>query len=692
MGNGRIIVQKGKPYPLGSTVDNDGVNFALFSANATKVELCLFDENGVDETARFEIIENNKNIWHVCLKNVKAGQKYGYRVHGPYDPKNGHRFNHNKLLIDPYAKKLSGKLIWDKAIFGYVIGHKDKDLSFSKLDSANYVPKSVVVAGDFDWGDDKRPDYSNEEAIIYETHVKGYTKLHPKVSDANKGKFLGLAQKEVVKHIKDIGITSVELLPIHAFYGNRDKKGLISDNYWGYESFNYFSPEPDYLVNGEIDELKSMIKTYHENDLEVILDVVYNHTGEGNQFGPTLSFRGIDNASYYALSPEDPRYYYDSTGCGASFNMNNPHALALVMDSLRYWVTEMKIDGFRFDLASTLCRQDNFEFKQNCNFLTSISQDPVLQSVKLFAEPWDVNAGGYQVGAFPNGWYEWNDKFRDTIRRFWKGDGSQIGDVAARICGSGDTFDHSGRKIWTSTNFITAHDGFCIGDLVSYNHKYNMANGEDNRDGTDSNWSFNSGAEGLTKDRNILSQRAKRTKAMFASLFFSFGTPMMVAGDEFARTQMGNNNPYCQDNILTWINWLGMDSKNKAILKFVKSAISIRRNHEIFKTNNFFGKVNANGEANSVKWYNQIGEEMSIADWHDHNRKEILYLVNSNGKKVMFFLNANDNSLNWKLPDLGNKAKLLIDSSAQYKDNEEFKLDGRNVEIPSWCFIAFDVE
>jgi glycogen operon protein len=693
MSIGKIKTQKGKSYPLGSIVDEKGVNFALFSANATKVELCLFDDTGVNEISRFEILESNKDIWHIYLEGVKAGQKYGYRVYGPYEPEKGHRFNHNKLLIDPYAKKLSGKLIWDKAIFGYDINHKDKDLSFSKLDSANFVPKSVVVANDFDWGDSKKPYYSNEDTIIYETHVKGYTKLHPKVIDYKKGKFSGLAQKEVINHIKELGVTSVELLPIHAFYGNRDKKGLISDNYWGYESFSYFAPEQDYLVNEEIDELKSMIKTYHDNDLEVILDVVYNHTGEGNHLGPTISFRGIDNASYYVLSSENPRLYYDSTGCGASFNMNNPYVLGLVMDSLRYWTTEMKVDGFRFDLASTLCRQDNNEFKQNCNFLTAISQDPVLQDVKLIAEPWDIGMGGYQVGAFPNGWFEWNDKFRDTIRKFWKGDGGVVGELASRIAGSSDVFNYNRRKIWSSINFVTAHDGFCIGDLVSYNKKYNLGNGENNRDGSDSNWSYNSGVEGATDDKKVLSERKKRIKSMFSTLLLSFGTPMIVAGDEFARTQMGNNNPYCQDNVLTWINWLGMGETNSEIFEFVKSVIALRKKHIVFKNNHFFEDSKVNNDKNTIDWYSQSGKKLEISDWQDSNRKEISYVIKSNNGKLFCILNANPNEILWKLPKMKNKTNLnvVLDSSGEYSNNVDF-LSGSKMKIPSWSFIVFDMK
>ena len=437
----------GQASPLGSTYDGTGVNFAIFSAHATKIELCLFDASGAEEVERYELSQNDNNIWHIYLEGAKPDLVYGYRVYGPYNPALGQRFNPNKLLIDPYGKKLVGKLIWNKAIFGYDVDSPEQDLSFSKLDSAPYVPKSVVVDDDYDWGDEKRPDYKFENTIIYEAQLRGYTKLQPSVPDAKRGTFAGMTSSSVVNYLKWLGVTAVELLPIHAFFGNRHKKGYITDNYWGYESFSFFAPEQSYLSGNDISEIKDMVKQMHNHGLEVILDVVYNHTGEGNQLGPTLCYRGIDNASYYILNSDNPRYYYDTTGCGASFNVQNPACLRLVMDSLRYWVEKVHIDGFRFDLAPTLSRHNN-NFTQQSGFLYAVEQDPVLKNVKMIAEPWDVGNGGYQVGAFLPGWAEWNDKYRDNIRRFWKGDKGQIAEMASRLSGSSDIFNHNNRNIW----------------------------------------------------------------------------------------------------------------------------------------------------------------------------------------------------------------------------------------------------
>ena len=583
----KIKPQSGSPYPLGSHYDGQGVNFAIFSAHAQKVELCLFDNTGIEEISRFEITECDNNIWHIYLPNIAPGQVYGYRVYGPYKPEEGHRFNPNKLLLDPYGKKLVGKLIWHKALFGYDIDSPDKDLSFNELDSAPYVPKSVVEADDYDWSDDVRPDTPFEDTVVYETHLRGYTKLHPKVPDAKRGTFAGFNNKSVLGYLHWLGVSAVEFLPVHAFFGNRHKKGFVKDNYWGYESFSFFAPEQNYMAGNDLSEIKDMVKAMHKQGLEVFLDVVYNHTGEGNQLGPTICYRGIDNASYYCLNKENKRYYYDSTGCGASFNLENPFVLKLVMDSLRYWYEEMHVDGFRFDLATTLCRV-NTEFKQECGFLYAVKQDPVLCHAKLIAEPWDVGYGGYQVGAFMSGWAEWNDKFRDVVRRFWKGDEGQVSGLASRIAGSSDAFNHSNRNIWSSVNFVTAHDGFCIRDLVSYNQKHNLANNEDNRDGTDSNWSWNSGVEGETDNSVIMDNRLNRMKAMFSTLLLSFGTPMLVAGDELGHTNLGNNNPYCQDNAITWLNWEGLNRVDRRLAHFVKKMLRLRKNLHIFERKKFF--------------------------------------------------------------------------------------------------------
>jgi glycogen operon protein len=510
-----FTISSGKAYPLGATYDGNGVNFALFSANAEKVELCLFDESGIKEQQRIIISENNNNLWHVYVKNLAPGQVYGYRVYGPYLPQEGKRFNPNKLLLDPYAKKIVGKLIWHKALFGYDTDSPQKDLSFSTLDSAPYMPKAVVVEDDFDWENDQPPQIPFENSVIYETHVRGYTMLHPKVENCYRGKFLGMADKSIINYLNWLGVTAVELLPVFAFFGN--KEGMYNDNYWGYETLSFFVPESKYLLGNDINDFKQMVKTLHQNHKEVILDVVYNHTIEGNQLGPTLCYRGIDNESYYTLD-ENKRFYFDTTGCGASFNLQNPYVLSLVMDSLRYWANEMHVDGFRLDLATSLSRFRG-EWTQDSGFLLSARQDETLRRVKMIAEPWDATLDGYRIGAFPPSWAEWNDRYRDVVRRFWRGDIKQVGEFASRLAGSSDIFGYSNRDIWSSINFLTSHDGFNLQDLVSYNVKHNHDNGENNRDGNDANWSANSGEEGFTENQKINENRNKRLRAMLATLF-----------------------------------------------------------------------------------------------------------------------------------------------------------------------------
>lgn len=691
MADAKVKAKPGKPYPLGSSFDGEGVNFAIFSTNATKVELCLFNESGSKELNRYELVDNTNNIWHIYIPGLKAGQVYGYRVYGPYKPSEGHRFNHNKLLLDPYGKKLVGKLIWDKAIFGYDTESPDYDLSFSDLDSAPYVPKSVVVANSYDWGKDKSPETAFEDTVIYETHVRSYTKLHPKVPDEKRGTFLGMTNPAIVRYLKWLGVTSVELLPIHAFFGNRYKKGFITDNYWGYESFSFFAPEQTYLVNNEIDEFKDFVKTMHKNGLEVILDVVYNHTGEGNQMGPTICYRGIDNASYYTLKPDNKRYYYDSTGVGSSFNVQHPEVLKLVMDSLRYWVEEMHVDGFRFDLAVSVSRV-NMIFNQRSGFLLAAKQDPVLSRVKLIAEPWDVDLGGYQVGAFLPGWAEWNDKYRDIIRSFWKGDASQVGAVASRVTGSSEVFNHNNRNLWSSVNFITAHDGFCLHDLVSYNGKHNLVNGEENRDGTDNNISWNSGFEGETDNHTVLSNRKHRARAMIATLLFSFGTPMILAGDEFLKTQFGNNNPYCQDNIINWLAWDGITSEDREFAKYVKKVIEIRKTLKVFNRKKFFTGEYVKKDIKDIAWYNSQGVEFTNEDWHNSYKKSISYLVYDGSKYIYFILNANYVAWEWTLPDLGEMSwNLLIDSSMKMKVNKKYQ-SKEKINVPAWSVLMFEVK
>ena len=684
--------QRGKKYPLGATYDGKGVNFALFSANAQKVELCLFDKDGKEEQIRYLIDKNDNNIWHIYLPNVRPGQVYGYRVYGPYQPSLGKRFNPNKLLLDPYAKKIIGKLIWNKAIFGYDIDSPDKDLSFSTLDSAPYVPKSVVVDNKkFNWHDNNFKSVPSAQTIIYELHVKGFSKLHPKVKDSSRGKFLGMAAAPMVNYLKWLGITSVEILPSHAFFADKVFPDNYQQSYWGYESIAYFAPEPSYLTNYNIDDFRTMVDAYHQSGLEVIMDVVYNHTGEGNQLGPTLCYRGIDNQSYYRLDPENPHLYQDTTGCGASVNFDNPHVLQMVMDSLRYWKEEMHVDGFRFDLTSTLCRRQNI-FTQNSAFLHIVEQDPVLKNAKLIAEPWDLGYGGYQLGAFPSGWFEWNDRYRDVVRRFWKGDQYQVPELASRISGSSDMFDYNNRDIWSSINFVTSHDGFCLHDLLCYNSKHNLANGEENRDGHNVNYSWNSGIEGDTDDMYIIQNRLQRAKCIMTTLLLSFGTPMITSGDEVLKNKFGNNNPYCQDNIINWIAWEAIDKQDRDFTRYVKSIIKLRSSLKIFDKKSFFsGKADENGIKDLV-WYNEKGGEMSDADWYDGNKKTLSYCIHRNNKFILCVMSANNTDISWKLPNLEYEDwSLLLDSSDKFNTNQKIK-SGANIKLPAWSIVLFQIK
>lgn len=687
-----IRVWEGRSYPLGAMPDEWGVNFALFSAGALRVELCLFDRSGVKETARYELPVRENNIWHIYLEGVKPGQVYGYRVYGPYDPAKGKRFNPNKLLIDPYAKKLVGRLIWHKAVFGYDTDSADKDLSFSTLDSAPYVPKSVVTGeNEFDWEGDVPPQIDAAKTIFYELHVKGFTKLHPKVQDAKRGTFAGLASHSVCSYLKWLGVTSVELMPVNAFMAERNAG--FKDNFWGYESLNFFAFEPSYLVGANVDDFKKMVKRFHQNGLEVILDMVYNHTLEGNHLGPTLCYRGIDNESYYTLDGANKRYYYDSTGCGASFNLQNPYVLTLVMDSMRYLVEEMHVDGFRLDLATSLARVRQ-EFAQGSGFLMSLRQDEVLQLVKMAAEPWDVGIGGYQLGAFPPGCMEWNDRYRDVVRRFWRGDDRQVGELASRISGSSDIFGPSRRTIWSSVNYISVHDGMTLNDLVCYNHKHNQANGEDNRDGTDANWSWNSGIEGMSTDRSVCENRRLRLRAMAATLLLSFGTPILRAGDEFLNTQFGNNNAYCQDNPVSYLVWEALGGDEIANIRFIKSLIKLRRKMGIFSRKNFFSGavIDAKLGIKDLAWYTEKGTEFAQADWFLFNRRALSYMVAAKDKMFMVIMNANANNLKWKLPNIKKSYKwnLLLDSSDKFE--AQHVNAGAEIWIPAWSVVCFEIK
>jgi glycogen operon protein len=608
-------VWRGNRFPLGATWDGEGVNFAVYSEHAEKVELCLFDPNGRREVERIALRERTDFIWHCYLPDARPGQIYGYRVYGPYAPEQGLRFNPAKLLLDPYARLIVGQLRWSDAEFGYRVGGRREDLAMDNRDSAKGMPKCKVVDPAFSWGDDKPPRTPWKDTVIYELHVKGFTQLHPGIPPQLRGTYAGLGSAPVIEHLKRLGVTAIELLPIHAFI---DDKRLVEHglrNYWGYNSIGFFAPDMRYSARGSLREFKTMVKTLHSAGIEVILDVVYNHTAEGNHLGPTLSLRGIDNPVYYRLSRDNPRFYSDYTGTGNTVNTMSPAALRLIMDSLRYWVTDMHVDGFRFDLAATLAREDHF-FDPYSSFLDIIRQDPILSRVKLIAEPWDIGEGGYQVGAFPPGWTEWNGKYRDVVRSYWKGDGGLMGELAFRLSGSSDIFERNGRGPGASVNFITAHDGFTLHDLVSYNEKHNQANQEGNRDGESHNRSWNCGVEGPTDDPQIRALRERQKRNFIATLFFSQGVPMLVAGDEMGRSQQGNNNAYCQDNDLSWVRWELAPDEEK-LLAFTRRVIALRNAHALFRRRTFFrGRAVHEPDATDIVWLNPDGREMTDDEWN----------------------------------------------------------------------------
>ncbi len=611
-------VLPGRPYPLGATWDGRGVNFALFSANAERVELCLFDSAGQREVQRIGLPERTDHVWHGYLPEARPGTLYGYRVHGPYDPGRGHRFNPYKLLVDPYAKALAGGLRWTDAQYGYRIGSSRADLTMDRRDNARSMPKCVVVDPAFTWSDDRRPDVPWPDTVIYETHVRGFTMRHPGVPERLRGTFAGLGNRQICHYLRSLGITAVELLPVHAFLDDQFLVKRNLRNYWGYSTFNFFSPEPRYLASSSIHEVKTMVKHLHDAGIEVLLDVVYNHTCEGNHLGPTLSFRGIDNASYYRLNPSDRRYYLDDTGTGNTLNLCHPRVLQMVTDSLRYWVTEMHVDGFRFDLASTLGREPA-GFDPGSGFFDAIRQDPVLSTTKLIAEPWDIGPGGYQLGNYPPGWAEWNDRYRDTIRRFWRGDHGVLPDLAGRIAGSSDLFEHNGRRPWSSINYAASHDGFTVADLVSYERKHNEANGEGNRDGHNANYSLNHGVEGATDDPAIVELRYRQMRNLLATVLFSQGTPMILAGDELGRTQQGNNNAYCQDNELNWIDWTGLGRHGEQLHGFVRRLLEVRRRHPVLRRSRFLhGRQVSPLGLRDISWHAPDGGEKTDDQWRDH--------------------------------------------------------------------------
>jgi glycogen operon protein len=701
-----LKILPGNPFPLGATWDGQGVNFAVYSQHSTGVEVCLFnDVTDEREAIRIRMPERSGHIWHVYIPNIRPGQLYGFRVYGPYEPQNGHRFNPNKLLIDPNAKAIAGTIDWHDSLFGYQLGHEDEDLSFSDVDSAPYIPKCVVIDPSFDWEGDKPPKIPFHQTVIYETHVKGFTKLHPDIPENIRGTYAGLAHPATIKYLKELGITAIELMPVHHFITDRYliDKGLT--NYWGYNTIGFYAPDVRYSSSGilgeQVVEFKNMVKELHKAGIEVILDVVYNHTGEGNQMGPTLSFRGIDNAAYYRLT-EDKRYYMDYTGTGNTLNAMLPNVLRLIMDSLRYWILEMHVDGFRFDLASTLARELH-EVDRLGSFFDIIYQDPVISQVKLIAEPWDIGEGGYQVGNFPHGWSEWNGKYRDCIRDYWRGADSVLGEFAERFTGSSDLYKGDYRTPTASINFITAHDGFTLHDLVSYNEKHNEANGEDNNDGESHNRSWNCSEEGLSENDLVNKLRKKQKRNFLTTLFLSQGVPMLVAGDELSRTQMGNNNAYCQDNEISWIDWSKADNE---LQEFTRKLIHFSKSHPVFCKRGWFqGSPIRGAGVEDIAWFLPDGTEMTEENWNHSFAKSLAVYLNGlgihsldvNGQKIVddsFYIifNAHYESIEYKLPAkrYGTQWNKVLDTSISFIDEqggETFEPEG-NITVKSRSVVV----
>ncbi|WP_207513921.1 glycogen debranching protein GlgX [Longitalea luteola] len=695
----------GKPYPLGATWDGNGVNFAIYAENAEGVDLCLFNSIEDDgETIKVRLKERTHHIWHIYLPDIQPGQLYGYRVSGPYKPLEGHRFNAYKLLLDPYAKAISGTLHWHDALFGYEIGHKDEDLSFNTTDSAPYMPKSVVVNDQFDWEGDQQLNIPYHESIIYEAHVKGLTYLHPGIPEEIRGTYSALAHPVMIDYLKELGITAIELMPIHHFIEDRHLKENGLTNYWGYNTIGFFAPDPRYAASGflgqQVNEFKSMVKALHKAGIEVIIDVVYNHTAEGNHLGPTLCFRGIDNASYYRLT-EDKRYYMDYTGTGNTLNTRMPYVLQLIMDSLRYWITEMHVDGFRFDLAATLARELH-EVNKLGAFFDIIHQDPIISRVKLIAEPWDIGEGGYQVGKFPGGWAEWNGMYRDCIRDYWRGTERRLAEFAQRITGSADLYKNDYRTPGASINFITAHDGFTLEDLVSFNEKHNEANGENNNDGDTTNHSCNYGEEGPTRNPEIIEIRKRQKKNFLTTLLLSQGVPMLFSGDEMGNSQFGNNNAYCQDNEISWLKW---HEKDGQLIDFVKQLIAFRKAHPAFSRRRWFQEQPIRGTGlEDIAWFSPDGNEMKDEQWNEGYTKSLGVYLNGMGlrcldekgqkltdKDFYILFNAHDEELEFSLPPakFGNKWFKILDTAtddgllAESKDiygpADKIRMTGRSI-------------
>jgi isoamylase len=681
----------GSPHPLGATWDGRGTNFALFSANAQKVELCLFDSQGRRQLERIALPERTEDVWHGYVNDVVPGQLYGYRVHGPYEPERGLRFNAHKLLVDPYAKKLAGRLVWSDAHFGYRTGTARGDLSFDRRDNARGMPKAVVLDEAFTWGDDRRPLIPWEDTIIYEAHVKGLTQQRADVPQALRGTFRGLSSPSVIDHLKRLGVTAVELLPIHAFVDDRHLVLRGLSNYWGYNTLCYFAPEPRYAPDSPLDAFRSTVSRLHDAGIEIILDVVYNHTAEGNHLGPTLSFRGIDNTSYYWLLPNQPRYYDDFTGCGNALNLTHPRVLQLVMDSLRHWVEVCHVDGFRFDLATTLARGPN-GFDRGASFFAAVKQDPVLADVKMIAEPWDVGPGGYQVGAFPSGWSEWNDRFRRTLRRYWTGEGNLIGDVGGRMTGSTDLFNHDSRSPRASINHVTVHDGFTLADLVSYAHKHNEANGEHNHDGSDDNGSTNCGVEGPSQDPVIVALRQQLRRNLLSCLLLAQGVPLILAGDEVGNSQNGNNNAYCQDNPIGWIDWSGLGRKDEDMTQLVAQLTSLRRAFPQLRTRRWVDGRRPDGSF-GVLWLTPQATEMTEADWNFPEGRFLSYALGplQAGQSPLFVvLNAADHVIEFTFPKLPECSRWLpvLDTVNKIEAGKEH-VSGSKAQAPARAVLVF---
>jgi isoamylase len=663
----RIRVWPGEPFPLGATWNGKGVNFALFSENAERVELCLFDAPGQTETARIELREYTNDVWHGHLPDIVPGQLYGYRVFGPYAPERGHRFNHHKLLIDPYARMLQGKFDWNDAVFGYETQSAQTDLSFDARDSAPFVPKCRVVDRALTWSDDRPPRRPWQDTVIYELHVRGFTMRHPEVPAPLRGTFAGLTTPAVIRYLRALGVTAIELLPVQAFF---DEPALVARglrNFWGYNAIAFFVPQARYLADEALHEMRTAVHRLHDAGLEVILDLVFNHTAEGGALGPTLSYRGIDNASYYRLDRGNPRLYRDFTGCGNSLNLHHPRVMQLVMDALRYWVTEMHVDGFRLDLATTLARGEDEAFDRYSGFLEAVQQDPVLAQVKLIAEPWDLGDQGYRLGQFPPGWSEWNDRYRDVVRRFWRGESGLVAELATRVTGSRDIFEQRGRRPWASINYVAVHDGFTLEDLVSYRHKHNEGNGEGNVDGAAENYSSNHGVEGPTEAPLIRQLRRRQKRNMLATLLLSVGAPMLLAGDELGRSQGGNNNAYCQDNEIGWLDWSLIEGEDGAALHaFVQRLLRLRGDHMVFRRRHFFhGQVIPGTSVKDIVWLTPDGREHGDDDWRDDDARFLSYVVSGQAGTIhhsmsgepqsddsfLVILNADTAPVSYVLPD-----------------------------------------